>query len=328
MHNIEGSGPTRRGFLAGAGAVMLGAPALAQSNWPDRPVRVVLPFPPGGGADTVGRILFARVGEVLRQSFVIENRPGGAGSVGGVAVARATPDGYTLLYAATSQSINQVLNPIQGFDLQRDLRPVFLAAVVPNLLVANNAAVARDVAALIALAHATPGGVDIGTSPNGSVQHMTLELFRQASRAPVNHVPYRGGGPLLNDVISGHIGYGFSNASGSTAHVKSGVLRAICHTGTGRLAELPDVPPMSDTLPGVEASEWNGVFFPAGTPDAVVQRLSEAMNEAIATPSVVARLAPLNVGTRSNTPPQFGEFIRLELEKWARVVREGNIRVE
>jgi tripartite-type tricarboxylate transporter receptor subunit TctC len=264
---------------------------------------------------------------MLRQPFVVENRPGGAGTIGSAAAARAAPDGYTLLYASTSQTINQALNPNQGFDMWRDLRPVFLAAIVPNLLVANNATTPRSLAEVIAITKATPGGLDIGTSPNGSVQHMALELFRQVAKVPVNHVPYRGGGPLLNDVIAGQIGYGFSNASGSTAHVKAGSLRAICHTGSGRLPELPDVPPMSDTLPGVEANEWNGLFFPAGVPDAAAIRLSEAMNEVIAAPAVLARLTELNVGTRRNTPAQFAEFLQAEWEKWSRVVREGNIRI-
>ncbi|HWX47996.1 MAG TPA: tripartite tricarboxylate transporter substrate-binding protein [Roseomonas sp.] len=319
----------RRALLLAAPAV-LSAPALAQkaAAWPDRPVRVIVPWPPGGGADTVGRILFAHLSEAMGASFIIENRPGAAGAVGAAVAARAEPDGYTVLYDSTPQTINPALRSDMPFDLWRDLRPVFLAAVVPNLLIATNSAPAKTLPDLIAAAKATPGGLNIGSSGTGSAQHMALELFRLAAGIPVNHVPYRGGGPLTNDVIGGQILYGFANASGAVGHVKGGSVRALCHTGSGRLASLPDVPPMSDTLPGTVAYEWNGTFVPAGTPDAIVARLNEALNAAIRAPAVAARLAELNVGTRANTPEEFTAFLHTEWDKWHRVVRDGNIKVE
>ncbi|WP_160938434.1 Bug family tripartite tricarboxylate transporter substrate binding protein [Teichococcus coralli] len=326
---MPGRGIGRRGLMLAAPAV-LAAPALAQpaADWPNRTVRVIVPWPPGGGADTVGRILFNHIAEAMKASFVIENRPGAAGAVGAAAAARAEPDGYTVLYDATPEVINPALRSDLPFDLWRDLRPVFLAAVVPNLLIATNAAPARTLPELIAAAKATPGGLNIGSSGTGSAQHMALELFRLAAGIEVNHVPYRGGGPLATDVIGGQIRYGFANASGAMTHVKGGLLRAICHTGSGRLTSLPDVPPMSDTLPDTVAYEWNGAFVPTGTPDAVVARLNEAMNAAIRAPAVAARLAELNVGTRPNTPEEFTTFLRGEWDKWHRVVRDGNIHVE
>ncbi|MCI0755140.1 Bug family tripartite tricarboxylate transporter substrate binding protein [Teichococcus vastitatis] len=320
----------RRTLLA-APAIFGSTAALAQpgnGDWPRRTVRVVVPWPPGGGADTVGRILFTHLSETMRASFVIENRPGAAGAIGAAAAARSEPDGYTVLYDATPQTINPALHSDMPFDLWRDLRPVFLAAVVPNLLIATPSAPARSVADLIAAAKEAPGSVNIGSSGNGSAQHMALELFRQAAGITVNHVPYRGGGPLTNDVIGGQIPYGFANGSAATGHVSAGSVRALCHTGTGRLASLPDVPSMEEALPGAEAYEWNGVFVPAGTPDAVIERLNTALNAAIRDPTIAGRLAQLNVGTRANTPADFGIFLRAEWDKWHRVVRQGNIRID
>lgn len=321
---------SRRAVLS-TPALLLPGRALAQAtagDWPNRTVRVIVPWPPGGGADTVARILFTHLSEMTRASFVIENRPGAAGSIGAAVAARAEPDGYTVLYDSTPLTINPALNANMPFDLWRNLQPVFLSAVVPNLLIATPSRPVRTLPELIAAARETPGGLNIGSSGTGSAQHMALELFRQAAGIAANHVPYRGGGPLANDVIGGQIHYGFANGSGATGHAKAGSVRAICHTGSGRLASLPDVPAMSETLPGVEAYEWNGIFMPKGTPDAVVEQLSTAMNAAIRAPAIASRLAELNVGTRPNTPDDFNTFLRAEWDKWHRVVREGNIRID
>ncbi|WP_426959243.1 tripartite tricarboxylate transporter substrate binding protein [Muricoccus radiodurans] len=321
---------TRRAILAAT----LAAPALrarAQGgpagDWPNRPIRLVIPWPPGGGADTVGRILAPRVSAILGQTLVIENRPGAAGSIGASSAARSAPDGYTVLYDSTGQAINPYLMQLP-FDLWRDLRPVVQTASVPNLLVVTPSMPYRTVADVIAAAKARPGGLDFASSGNGSVQHMALELFRQAAGIPVNHVPYRGGGPALTDVISGQINHFFSNASSSTGFVRAGTIRAIAHTGTGRLAAFPDLPSVGETLPGYEATEWNGVFVPAGTPDAIVARLNAAYNDAMEAPEIAERLAGLNVVTRRNTPEEFAAFIRAEQARWSRVIREGHIRIE
>ena len=333
--SAQGVGLGRRTALAAAAAAGVGAlpgpwrPARAQgADWPNRTVRVIIPWPPGGGADTVGRILFARVQDALGQTFVIENRPGATGTIGAAAAARSAPDGYTVLYDSTGMSINPSLMRSMPYDLRRDLQPVFLAALVPNLLVTHPAVPQRTVAEVIELARATPGGLNWASSGSGSVQHMALELFRQRAGIQLNHVPYRGGGPALNDVIGGQIRFYFSNASASTGHARSGAVRAIAHTGAGRLAALPEVPAVAETLPGFEAYEWNGAFVPAGTPAEVVRRLNAALNEAIRHPEVAQRLAAINVGTRPNTPEEFRDFLEGEIAKWARVIREGNISVE
>jgi tripartite-type tricarboxylate transporter receptor subunit TctC len=205
---------------------------------------------------------------------------------------------------------------------------VHLTAVVPNLLVVHPSVEARTVAEVMALAKATPGGLNWASSGSGSAQHMALELFRQMGELPLTHVPYRGGGPALNDVIAGQIKFYFSNASASTNHVRSGLVRAIAHTGSGRLTSLPEVPAMAETLPGFEASDWNGIFVPTGTPPAIVERLNAALNEASAHPPIAARLADLSVVTRRNSPAEFRAFLEAEMEKWGGIIRRGNIKLE
>jgi tripartite-type tricarboxylate transporter receptor subunit TctC len=237
-------------------------------------------------------------------------------------VASATADGYTVLYDATAHSVNPSLFARLPYDTLAAFRPVFLAAVVPNLLLVNPRNSVRTVPDVIAAARASAGGLDWASSGNGSAQHLAMELFRAMANIPVNHVPYRGGGPALNDLIANQIGYFFSNASSSIGHVRGGTLRAVAQTAQGRLAQLPDVPAVAETVPGYEALEWNGVFVPAGTPSEVVMRL----NAVIATPAIAERLTSLTVQTRANTPDQFGAFVRSEMEKWGEIVRRVNIR--
>jgi tripartite-type tricarboxylate transporter receptor subunit TctC len=290
-------------------------------------VRVVVPYSTGGGADTVSRILFAKVSEDLGQPFVIENRAGGGATIGPAIVAKAPADGYTVLYHGTAHSINPALVPNLPYDTQKDFVPVFLAAQVPNLLVVYPPVQAKSVADVIAMAKAAPG-LDFASAGNGSVQHLALELFRSMAGVKLNHVPYKGGGPALNDMIGGHIKFFFSNASASTPFVKTGQLRAIAHTGRGRLASFPDLPPVSDTVAGFEAYEWNGVFLPAGTPPEVVNRLNAALNASLRSPKIMERLASLSVEARENSPADFAAFFQSELDKWGRVIREANIKLE
>jgi tripartite-type tricarboxylate transporter receptor subunit TctC len=306
----------------------LACASAAAQTWPAKPVRVVVPYSAGGGADTVSRILFAKVAEDLGQAFVIENRAGGGGIIGPAFVAKAPADGYTILYHATAHSINPALVANLPYDTQNDFVAVFLAAQVPNLLVVYPPVRANTVSDVIALAKSSPGGLDWASSGNGSVQHLALELFRAMAGVKLNHVPYKGGGPALNDMVGGHIKFFFSNASSSTPFVKSGQVRALAHTGRGRLAAFPDLPPVSDSVPGFEAYEWNGVFVPAGTPAPVVNRLNAALNDALREPKVAERLAALSVQAQPNSPAEFAAFFKSELDKWGRVIREANIQLE
>jgi tripartite-type tricarboxylate transporter receptor subunit TctC len=322
---------TRRQMLQGsvsAVPLLMGAGvASAQAAYPAKPVKVVIPYPPAGGADTVGRILFQKLGEMWGTQFVIDNRGGAGGTIAAAAVAKAERDGYTVMYDATAHSVNPTLYANLPYDTVKDFQPVFLAALVTNLLVVNKSVEAKTVADVIALAKATPGGLEWASSGNGTVQHLALEMFKRQAGIQLNHVPYRGGGLVLNDLIGGQIKFYFSNAAASIGHVQSGTLKCIAHTGKGRLATLPDVPPVAETLPGFEAYEWQGVFVPAGTPPEIVAKLNAGLNEVVRQPDVVARLAQLNVETRANTPDEFRAFVAAEMEKWGKVVREANIKL-
>ena len=325
---------TRRRLLASATAALT-VPALvfraratsAQADWPNRPVKVIVPYPPGGGADTVSRILFAKLSEQFGQQFVIDNRGGAGGTIGAAAAAKAERDGYTILYDATAHSVNPFLYPKLSYDTEKDFQPVFLASLVPNLLLVHQSVEARTVADIIALAKATPGGLDWASSGNGTVQHLSLEMLRHRTGVKLNHVPYRGGGPALNDLVGGQVKFFFSNGSSSVGLVQAGTVKAIAHTGRGRLGTLPDLPSVADTLPGFEAYEWNGVFVPAGVPAEIVGKLSAGLNATLRNAEVIDRFKKLNVDFRENTPDDFRAFVQAEMERWKGVVKEANVKL-
>jgi tripartite-type tricarboxylate transporter receptor subunit TctC len=324
MHRRQVS---RRTLLAG----MAGAPfvrsASAQGAWPNRPVSVMVPYPPAGGADTTARILYNKVGTILGQQFVIENRGGAGGTIGEAVVAKAAPDGYTILHDATAYSVNGALYSNLPFDYDKDFDAVGLVSLVPNILVVTPSLPVTTMADVIAYAKATPGGIAIASSGNGTLQHLSLELFRFMTGVKVTHVPYRGGGPALNDVIAGQVKFYFANGSAVVGMIQGGQVKAIAHTGKGRLKSLPDIPPASDTLPGFEAYEWNGVFVPHGTPPAIASSLNGAINEAIRAPDVKGRFEQLNIDSRQNTPQEFRAFVKDQIERWGKVVKEANIKI-
>jgi tripartite-type tricarboxylate transporter receptor subunit TctC len=301
--------------------------AGAQAGYPIRPVRVIVPYPPAGGADTVSRILFQKLSEMWGAQFIIDNRGGAGGTIGEAAAAKADPDGYTILYDATAFSVNPSLYQKLSFDYGKDFQPVFLASLVANLLVVNLSVPAKSVADVIALARAAPDGLDFASSGNGTVQHLCLEMFRRMAAIKINHIPYRGGGPALNDLIGGQVKFFFSNGAASIGHIEGGAIKAIAHTGRGRLGTLPDLPPVADTLAGFEAHEWNGVFVPSGTPAPIIARLNAGLNVVLRQREVIDRLTSLNVEFRENTPEEFRRFVAAEIEKWGKVVREANIKL-
>jgi tripartite-type tricarboxylate transporter receptor subunit TctC len=318
---------SRRALLAGIAATPFIRGARAEAAWPSRPVQVMVPYPPAGGADTTARILYAKLGAILGQQFVIENRGGAGGTIGETLVAKATPDGYTILHDATAYSINGALYSNLPFDYNRDFDPVALVSLVPNILVVTPSVPVSTLADVIAYAKAAPDGIDMASSGNGTLQHLSLELFRFMTGVKVNHVPYRGGGLALNDVLSGQVKFFFSNGSSVVGMIQSGQLKAIAHTGKGRLKSLPNVPPVSDTLPGFEAYEWNGVFVPHGTPPSILSALNGAVNEAIRAPEVKERFEQLNIESRQTTPEEFRAFVKDQTERWGKVVKEANIKL-
>jgi tripartite-type tricarboxylate transporter receptor subunit TctC len=318
---------TRRTLLAGLAAAPLARSAQAETDWPSRPVRVMVPYPPAGGADTTARILYAKAGADLGQAFAIENRGGAGGTIGEAVVAKAAPDGYTILHDGTAFSVNGSLYPNLPFDYRKDFDPVFLVSLVPNILVVTPSLPVSTVADVIAYAKAQPNGIDMASSGNGTLQHLSLEMFRKATGIKINHVPYRGGGLALTDVMSGQVKFFFSNGSASIGLIQGGKVKAIAHTGKGRLGSLPDIPPVSDTLPGFEAYEWNGVFVPHGTPAEIVARLNRALNAALASPEVATRFKQLNIESRANTPDEFARFVDDQMKLWGGVVKDANIKL-
>ena len=326
---MKPSNPTRRATLSALLATpFLGAKAMAQaSDWPNRPVRVVVPWPPGGGADTTARMIFPKLAQKLGQPFVIENRPGASGSIGAAEVARAAPDGYTLLHDATPLAINPFLLRV-SFDALNDLKAVFLPMQVPMLLVMHPSQAPKSLAEVITLAKARPGGLDWASSGNGSAQHLALELFTRAAGITANHVPYRGGGPAMTDVVAGQVGYFFGNSNVALPFVRGERIRAVAHTGRGRIAAFPDLPAIGDTLPGYEAYEWNCILAPARTPAAIIEKLNSALNEVAQDPEVVARYTQLAMVVQPNSAAQAEAFLHSETEKFGRVIREANIKLE
>jgi tripartite-type tricarboxylate transporter receptor subunit TctC len=233
-----------------------------------------------------------------------------------------------MLHDGTAYSVNGALYPSLPFDYHKDFDPVFLVSLVPNILVATPSLPVKTVADVIAYAKAQPNGIDMASSGNGTLQHLSLEMFRHQTGLKINHVPYRGGGPALTDVMSGQVKFFFSNGSSVVGLIQGGKVKAIAHTGKGRLASLPDIPPVSDTLPGFEAYEWNGVFVPHGTPGAIVQKLNATLNAALASPEVSSRFAQLNIISRQNTPADFARFVDEQMTRWSGVVKEAGIKLE
>ncbi len=302
---MAGSKLTRRTLLAGHGGGAAGRPGR-------RAGRLAEPAGAGDRALSAGRRRrhhgahpVRQGGEILGQQFVIENRGGAGGTIGEAVVAKADADGYMLLHDGTAFSVNGALYPNLPFDYRKDFDPVFLVSLVPNILVVTPSLPVTTLADVIAYAKASPGGIEMASSGNGTLQHLCLEMFRHVTGLKINHVPYRGGGLALTDVMAGQVKFFFANGSSVVGLLKGGKVKAIAHTGKGRLDSLPDIPPASDTLPGFEAYEWNGVFVPHGTPKAIVQKLNAALNQALRSPEVSARFAQLNIVSRPNTPEEF-----------------------
>ena len=324
---MAGTVLTRRTLIAGLAAAPFVRSASAQAVWPVKPVRVMVPYPPAGGADTTGRIVFGNLGQLFNQQFVVENRGGAGGTIGEAVVAKSEPDGYTLLHDATAFSVNSSLYAKPAVRLNKDFDPVALVSLVPNILVVTPSVPVKTVADVIAYAKAAPDGIDMASSGNGTLQHLSLEMFRHQTGIKISHVPYRGGGLALNDVMAGQVKFFFANGSAAVGLIQGGKVKAIAHTGKGRLKSLPDIPPVSDTLPGFEAYEWNGVFVPHGTPAPIVQKLNSGINNVLHDPNVTTRFQQLNIDIRQTTPEEFRTFVQGQMALWSKVVKDANIRL-
>ncbi|NBQ06872.1 MAG: tripartite tricarboxylate transporter substrate binding protein [Betaproteobacteria bacterium] len=261
----------------------VGSPfAMAQAAYPSKPITLVVTYPPGGGADAMARLIGPKMGEALGQSVVIENKPGAGGQIGAAAVAKAAPDGYTLMLDASSFSVNPSLYPKLPYDSAKAFQPVGVIALFPNVVLVNANFPVKNIAELIGAAGKSKNAVSFASSGNGSAQHLAGALFESAAKVDMVHVPYKGGGPALNDVIGGQVPLFFGNLASTLQHVQSGKLRALAVTSGSRSSILPDVPTLSESgLKGTEIYEWNAVFAPANTPEFVMKKLATAFQQAI-----------------------------------------------
>jgi tripartite-type tricarboxylate transporter receptor subunit TctC len=313
--------------LAGAALLMGGLSAHAQA-WPSKPVRLVVSYPPGGTVDAVARIVAPKLSAKLGQPVVIDNRGGAGGAIGGDLVAKSSPDGYTVLLDASNHAQNPALRKMP-FDTLRELAPVSLLVKVPNVLVVNPSAPMKNVADLIAQAKAKPGGINYASSGNGSAQHLAGELFASMAGVQMTHVAYKGGGPALTDVMSGHVPVFFASMASSLPFIQSGKLRALAVTGKAHAPALPQLPTVAQAgLPGYEVYEWNAVFVPAGTPAPVVERLSKELAATLTDPEVRGRLEALGAEVIGSSPAELDGFRRAEITKWTKLAKDNKIQMD
>ncbi len=319
---------SRRRFLyLTAGAVAAPGSARAQA-YPARPVRIIVPVPPGGALDILARLMGQWLSEHLGQSFVIENRPGGGTNIGVEAVVRAPADGYTLLLIPGSVTANATLYPKLNFNFIRDIAPIAMISSLPLVMEVNLSVPAKTVPEFIAWAKANPGKVSMASGGTGSTSHIGGELLKMMTGIDMLHVPYRGGAPAINDLIGGQIQVYFSPLPESIAVIKAGKVRPLAVTTATRSQALPDVPTIGESVPGFEASTWQGIGAPRNTPAEIIDKLNKEINAALADPTIKARLADLGSVPSPMSPSAFEKMIVAETEKWAKVIHDANIPLQ
>jgi tripartite-type tricarboxylate transporter receptor subunit TctC len=320
---------TRRPLLIGAAAA-LAAPLLRAQTLPTAPIRIVVGFPPGGGTDILARVLAPKLQDMWKTNVLVENKAGAAGVVAADHVSKQAPDGTTLLMAhINSHAIAPALQARLGYNAESDFVPLSLVGVTPNLLICNTASTARTVAAIIAACKAAPGQVTFGSSGPASAQHLALELFKHRAKVYALHIPYRGSGPLITDLIGGQVQYSFETMTAATPHVKSGKVIAIAQTRPQRSKAFPDVPTVAESgFPGFDATTWYGLVGPKGLPPALAKRMNEDINRALAMPDVAERLNAAGAEDSGGTPERFAEFMQSERTKYSALVKEAGIKID
>jgi len=321
---------TRMPIAALALVAATGAFAQGASSFPTRPVTVVVGFAPGGGTDIAARIIAKQLTVELGQQVLVENRAGAGGNIATGAVARATPDGYLISLATISSlTVQPHLNSKLPYDPRRDLAPLTMGVVFANVLVVHPSVPATTVAEFIALAQAKPGTIGYGTSGIGTTGHLAGELFRMMAKAPIVHVPYKGGGPAMTDLLGGQIPSSFASAPSALPHVKAGKIRALATTGAARSSFLPDVPTIAESgFPGYEATNWYAFVAPGKTPKDVVAELNRQLVKVLSTPSVREQLLSNGMEPQPSTPEELARYMEREYETWGRVVKEAGIQAE
>ncbi|WP_439610265.1 tripartite tricarboxylate transporter substrate binding protein [Reyranella sp.] len=320
---------SRRRTLGAAAALAL-APDLAWAQaFPSKPIRLIVPYSAGGGADTTARLIAPKLQEALGQTVVVENKPGAGGMIGDEIVAKAAPDGHTLLIGAFAHAVNPSLFPKMPFRTPEDFAPVSLLVTVPELMVITPSHPAKTVAELVALAKAQPGKLSYASSGNGSAQHLAAELFKMRTGTDIQHVPYKGGALAVADVAAGHVPFYFGNMSAALPQARGGRVRPLAVTSPARSPAAPDVPTLTEAgVPDCEISEWNALIAPAGTPPAVISRLHTEVAKIMRAEEMKAKFADLGADAIGSTPDELAAFLRSEMKKWAEVVKAANIKVE
>lgn len=302
--------------------------AATQAEYPSRPIRLIVPSAPGGGADVTVRIVAAELTKVLGQNIVVENRPGASGTIGTEAIVRATPDGYTFGQGNfASLNASRILMKVP-YDVERDLQPIVRYTATRNLLAINRALPIASVPELIAYAKQNPRKMMYGSNGNGSSMHFSGALFGLMTGVEMTHVPYKAVQGAITDIAAGQIHIIFDNMSSVVPHVKSGRVRGIAVTSPARAPSLPDLPTVSESVPGFEVMSWSGFVAPAGVPRPIVMKLNAAINQVFAMPAIRDRIADLGSEIRGGTPDEFAEFVRREFAKWSEVAKQANVRIE
>jgi tripartite-type tricarboxylate transporter receptor subunit TctC len=323
--------PHRRKFLqlaAGAAALPAMSRIVRAQNYPTRPVRIIVPVAAASANDILARLIGQWLSERLGQSFVVENRPGGGTKIGTEAVVRAPSDGHTLLAMGLTNAVNASLYDKLNYNFIRDIVPVAGLIRVPNVMVVNLSVPAKTVPEFIAYAKSNPGKINMASSGNGSSPHVFGELFKMMSGVDIVHVPYRGAGPALTDLLGGQVQVMFATTPSLIEYIKADRLRALAVTTSLRLEVLPDIPTVDEFLPGYEASAWYGIGAPKNTPNDIIDKLNREINAALADPKMKARLADLGGTSLPGSPADFGKLVADETKKWAKVIRAANIKAE
>jgi tripartite-type tricarboxylate transporter receptor subunit TctC len=323
----------RRRFVGLAASAMAAPPLLSSrahaADWPAKPVRVVVPFTPGGSTDITARLVANRLQEIWGQSVVVENRGGAGGNIAADVVAHSDPDGYTIFIVGPGLATNQFLYPSLSYDPVGDFAPVTLLITQPNLMCVPNSSPAKSVQEFIAYCNDNKGKVTFASSGIGTTLHLSGELFKRLAKVEMTHVPYRGGAPAINDLIPGRVDVLFDNMPSILPHVKAGSLRGLAVTTKQRIAVVPDIPTIAESgVPGFDVFSWFGFFVPAKTPQDVVAKINADTNAALVYPSVKMRFEELGATPKGSTPAELASFLKSEIDKWGPVIREANIRVD
>ena len=309
---------------------LLAMSSLVQAQqWPNRPITLIVSYPPGGTADLMARTIAPPLGKILGTSVVVENKPGASGQIAAAFVAKANADGYTLMLDASSYSVNPSLYPKLPYDPNKEFKTLAVLALYPNVLLVNPAFPAKSVKDLIAMAKAKPNSIAFASSGKGSAQHLAGALFEVQAGVEMQHIPYKGGGPALNDVIGGQVPVFFGSVASTKQHVDSGKLNALAVTGKKRASSMPNVPTMAEAgVPSYEVYEWNAVFVPAATPGPIVQRLSDAIAKVMQSPEVKEKVAGLGGEIFQGNAEAADKFIKAQMAEWAKLVKSGKIAVD